>query len=778
MEHEKSITDMMREWANTLNETHEVVNEELLDEASGVGIIKVPQYLLNIGYKYVGSVLLSLANKQYLNLKQDPETNKNEIQKLYNFMKQYQSKTGAVVLSDQDLKKYQNGFINLKIDPDQLLSELNPKWANDPRVQEVINKLSLAMHITTKTERDIGGHSHQVSSTRNIVMVKVPTSFINVDTDRIIYIMNYKIGTIEHEYQHTIQQSIIKTISPNDEQLVRKDGYEDLGSSYHASGIEYGPQVKDLINMASNWLENNKDSLIHNKNKDISSAVQYSMQHMVQGTIVNDLKNYKHDDRAKKAMKLIYKNLSDFYENKLHLENDSEFDDTEGDLSDNENDSFAHHDEPTEDDDNPLGKVWHWIKPYANDIQVYGKYEKVTELRFKTRRDDGYAQMSTNPKGIEIAGKGFQYVIKYEDLDFIKEHAGWIGSSLSGNVSAKNEYENSKKPQMSWDSIQSEVQSIISNYEPQGARKVISFYDKDELNRYIVEFKGVRTNIWLTPARHDLFIELSPDADPAFYYDPEKFYLFLNELIEFYYKPDTDLKIFNNVLQNIKSVDMFDFEMSYMDKENSEKSITEEMRNWADIAQEAELEDNIENARNQTLINTGKEPERTEIDEAPVVDDFYAGNRDSADQILKLKTDGIPQDKLTPVKDHGTFSTYKNPKGNVYMAYDKQGKVIGIMEGSVHNNVFKIENTIKNTESTEHGLMINLMMDAVGDGLKILSDTIQSPSAKRMWERLITSGHTVYLVKDKKPYAVANPNNMASYWSDDYKNIIQFLLVK
>ncbi|TQF08144.1 hypothetical protein FJV41_51490, partial [Myxococcus llanfairpwllgwyngyllgogerychwyrndrobwllllantysiliogogogochensis] len=82
--------------AQDFNKADEHVTEEVeLDEASGVGIIKVPPALLKQVQKYVGSVLLTMGAMKQHELQKNGKESESEA--LLNFLRRFQRKYNASV---------------------------------------------------------------------------------------------------------------------------------------------------------------------------------------------------------------------------------------------------------------------------------------------------------------------------------------------------------------------------------------------------------------------------------------------------------------------------------------------------------------------------------------------------------------------------------------------------------------------------------------------------------------------------------------------------------
>lgn len=205
-------------------------------------------------------------------------------------------------------------------------------------------------------------------------------------------------------------------------------------------------------------------------------------------------------------------------------------------------------------------------------------------------------------------------------------------------------------------------------------------------------------------------------------------------------------------------------------------SINEDLKLWADIVQKADIEKDIEDAEDQTLISTGHE----ELNEMPMQFDTF-DNKAEADSIIDGYQSRTDISKLTQVKDLGSFKIMKNQVQDHYYAYDPNGKLIGYLSGEPHGNVFKVDMTIKASSSTERKVILSIMEAILGEGKKVLSDSIHSPSARSFWERLISStNHVVYVVLAGEVKAKATPEHMHKYWSTDAQgtgSFIQLLLV-
>lgn len=208
--------------------------------------------------------------------------------------------------------------------------------------------------------------------------------------------------------------------------------------------------------------------------------------------------------------------------------------------------------------------------------------------------------------------------------------------------------------------------------------------------------------------------------------------------------------------------------------------VAEELRSWSDAIQLQDIEDNIDDADEQSLINHQDKDGKNlgvVIQEMPERYDVYQGDREGADQYLR----SIPvPDNMIEVRDHKTYKVLKNAKGSTYIAVGNDGKQLGIVNGVPgKQNILKIDSSTAHSDSK--GVMYQIFMDILGDGQRILSDTLHSPGAEKFWSRLISDPkHFVYVVFDKKPQMRATPDKLHKYWGEEgsVSAGIQFLLMK
>lgn len=204
----------------------------------------------------------------------------------------------------------------------------------------------------------------------------------------------------------------------------------------------------------------------------------------------------------------------------------------------------------------------------------------------------------------------------------------------------------------------------------------------------------------------------------------------------------------------------------------------EDLKVWANIVQNAELEKDIDDAKDQTLISTGR---NQILDEMPMVLDTFS-SKDEADNTIRSVGTNTNSSQLVKVKEHPGFSVFKSPDGNNYYAYNDNGKLVGYVEGTIFGkNILKIELSIKDSSSTEAKVISSILSDITASGIKVLTGLIQSPSAKSFWERMIMSGnHKIYVVIAGEVKEQAKPERMKYYWHtdpDEPGSYVQFLML-
>lgn len=285
-------------------------------------IIKVPQEILTKVNMYVASYLY-FKIKQYVDKIQfmlptgTSEEEKNRIIKdAQTTMGKLQSKYGAKNISTETANSIVNHSINIPIDVERFFQELNFKGVTPGLISLMKDRMKLSLLIKSH-DNNLGGSKESFDNYSALVTVVVGRlnhnpSFLETASD----IMS----NAYHELQHVVQAFAIKNINKNDNQLERKPGYSKEfsdGEDYYTSGIEFTPQLGNVIDSITVELEKSalNDELNPNKNEAIKKAIEYVVQNNQESRTFLIHLYRKQPDRYKKAMSALYKNISPIYDN-------------------------------------------------------------------------------------------------------------------------------------------------------------------------------------------------------------------------------------------------------------------------------------------------------------------------------------------------------------------------------------------------------------------------------------------------------------------------------
>lgn len=284
-------------------------------------IIKVPPEILNKVNMYVASYLY-FKIKQYLDrldLFVSPNMSQEEREKIIqdakNTLGKLRSQYGAKNISAETANNLIDKSIDIPFDVEKFFSELNYKGVNPGLVSLLKDRLKLSLLIAS-SGRGMAGSKEQHGSYSHLVTVVVGRlgprpSFLENASD----IMS----TTYHELQHVVQSMAIKNISNNDKQLHRNDGYdkhEENYEEYYTSGIEYTPQLGNVIDSVNLELEKStlKDELNPDKNKAINDAIKNVVQNDNSARLFLTHMYRKKPELYKKALSAIYKYVSPIYD--------------------------------------------------------------------------------------------------------------------------------------------------------------------------------------------------------------------------------------------------------------------------------------------------------------------------------------------------------------------------------------------------------------------------------------------------------------------------------
>ncbi|EBS4516418.1 hypothetical protein DQT32_03175 [Salmonella enterica subsp. enterica serovar Braenderup] len=763
----------------------EHVNEEVINEASGVGIIKVPPALLNKVQRYISSILLTMGLMKQKDLESEGQL--EQAKSLNTYLKRFQNKFNASVLSPADMKKYINSVSTVPVDADEVFSQLPENIKKRPGVKEILDNLVIRLRISNQVyDEGRGGSSHTTNSGNiNIQEIGIPR-YRDIKDGSLNYLahsFNYAMGTVEHELQHAIQSTILGRLNKHDKQLEIKPGYGNMDDAYYASGVEFGPQVKDLATSAKEWLEENPDSITGNKNTDISNAIKHAMSSMKQHKIIQALRNYKHDDRANKAMKLIYREVNNFYENEYANMSDSgEIDTSEQDVFKDTSNTSRSLERP-EAGETVMGDLWLSIAQYFGEKpNAYGTFEDLKEIRFKRP----YGEISIEPAAdggvhlyVRIQGdseNSWNIELNEQQAKKLIQDVGYFSTiDTTKKLRDKLEYETAPKADLAKaDYIVYDTDNTESLFNDDPNKSVQAEYDQDEGTVYVY-FKGARQKMYVQNNHKDYYIGYGEEQGTTC--KSKDFQKIMEELIKFYYEPGTTDRMISRTLRSLTknggtiTPRDVEHEIEYTKRLAAEKDAVSEssMRGWVDVIQNAELEHNIDDADEQELIHKGQ------LEEMPQRFDAFAGQdpNDFVDRTAKMNN----QANMVPVADHGNFKVLKSKNGTGYIAYDQNNKPIAIVSGYSSGGVFHEEAIA--SKSNNKGVVYQIYMDILNDGQQILSDTLHSDDAIRFWQKLI-SNHEVYIVGDGKVLAKATPEKFHKYWGeeDSPSAELQLLLVK
>lgn len=616
----------------------EKVKEEILDEASGVGQFPVPPSSLKLMQKYASSIVLTYAYKSFQAMQQNTDDAVDQIaaKRIMPFLKRFQQKYGAQVLNDNSMRKYVNQSIRLPFDHAAIFREL-PKSLQNDTVKGIIENMRIFVTFDAKySDSRAGGHAQEINDkTSEIVLAIRPQNyqFTSVSgTDGIrttMESMDYFLGSLEHEMQHAFQQIVTKKVSSaKDKNREMKKDYGQMGDAYHASGVEFGPQTKDMINAGILWLDNQKDNgeLSGNANRDIKAAIQHAFKRLEhgQGKVYQALKNYKEDVNAKKHMTLIYKGLMKHYQ-EMENEVESELDLDPKEVDGGENrmyHSTSNGPDENADENDPMVKIYrameseNHLKPYnveekrehgtpSDDYaNPYNKLENIVYslsddgiLRFMDRGD---TIMLTAWSGKEALsnGEAINMDIPKDKVDVIEEYARWFNDYRMVERFVNEMTNKIDGSEMDIEQISDEFGNWYNSAvkkmggEPQD-KKLIAELDEGTL---YIRLKGLRMPLYMQAGYlNGVRIENSETYETVTEISYKELPRVMTRLFEIYLE-STDRQI-NRVFKNLDkrtSLEDLDRVWDYV-KESSNTPVEESsMRGLMDLVQDADIANDID----------------------------------------------------------------------------------------------------------------------------------------------------------------------------------------
>lgn len=285
-------------------------------------IIQVPAELLSKVNVYVSSVL-SFKLRQYsqrLDMLAGNNTTPEEKQNIQNNIKQavakLQQKYGAKNISADTFANIDNKNVQLNLDYDKFFKELNFKGITPEMVEYVKQNTKFELHI-------MGGSSDNAGSVvqdGKIVRLMVHTGRLNGRDP--INTANAIMRTVYHECQHVVQEFAIKTIQNSkhitkiNKQLDRGQNYEDGAQGYYTSGVEYTPQLGDVINTVADILERDTmaGKLDAKMNRAINNAIADAFQEDRTIRAFLGYQRQHNPEGYQKALKAIYSKIAPVYQ--------------------------------------------------------------------------------------------------------------------------------------------------------------------------------------------------------------------------------------------------------------------------------------------------------------------------------------------------------------------------------------------------------------------------------------------------------------------------------
>lgn len=846
-------TDTAKEWnkadkkAGTLKKgskkpervKEEVLDEEILDEASGVGHFPVPPSALKLMQKYASSIILTLAYKSFQQMQQNTEDELDQIvaSKIMPFLKRFQQKYGAQVLNDASMKRYLNQSISMPIDHAAIFSEL-PKSLQNDKVKSFIDKMRVFVTFDANYYNSgAGGHAKKINANTSEIVLSVKPEYYQFSsvsgTDGIqktMQSMDYFMGALEHEMQHAFQEIVTTQVSSlKDKNLEMKKDYGKMGDAYHASGVEFGPQTKDMINAAILWLDNQKDNneLSGNINRDIKDAIQHAFKRLEhsQGSVYQALKNYKEDANAKKHMTIIYKNLVKHYQ-EMADEVDSELDLEPKEVDGGENrmyHSTTQGPDKNADANDPMVQIYramesrNHLKPYSvEEEREYGSpiddeanpYNKLGNIVYELEDDGILRFLNRGDKIMLTAWSGREALSQGEaiNMDIPKDKVdvvvGYIDWFKTFHMTERFVNEMADK----LDGTEMDIEEIADEFGRwynSAIKKVGGQPDGKNLNASLdegtlyIRFQGLRIPLYMQAGYRDgVMIENSETYDSITSISYKELPQVMTRLFEIYLE-STDRQ-FNRVFKNLDkqtTLENLDNIWRYV-QESSQAPVEESsMRSMMDLVQDAEIANGIDQAQKSTdvaRLAQKKKDDRTnslnqlgeeeQLDEMPMRFDSFQGQ--DPDEFVDKTAQMTGKQNLVPFAEHDTFTVMRNKNYTGFIAFDKQGKQIAVVSGVLSQdavlgvkNVFEIAATA--SKSSVKGVMYQIFMDMTNAGISVLSDKLHSDSAIKFWTRLIGS-HEVYIVGGGEVLAKATPEKLHKYWSDDENSPsaeLQLLLV-
>ncbi|AGC35135.1 virion structural protein [Escherichia phage PBECO4] len=296
-------------------------------------IIKVPSSTMSQINKYVASILYFKIKQfiQQYDIQMDADTRNhpaadkikaNVIAECKKTLNVLSSKYGAKNISSQSFNNIINQSVKIPFDAEQYIKELNFKKLA-PEVVDEIKKTKLSLVITTDSTAKERGSMTEVADNAYIIRVNIKL------LPKEVYSSSMQLmSTAYHEAQHFVQSSVIKKINSKSNQLQVKKNYGKDHDEYLSSGIEYTPQLGNVIDA----MENEAQLLIDDDNlpEDPKEAFNKVLQQVLsrddkynaRGFIISIYKTSQKKYRT--VMSTLYKKFMDAFETINKISTDHE----------------------------------------------------------------------------------------------------------------------------------------------------------------------------------------------------------------------------------------------------------------------------------------------------------------------------------------------------------------------------------------------------------------------------------------------------------------------
>lgn len=215
-------------------------------------IIRVPESTLKQINSYVSSVLYfkvkqymknydRLASRDMRNHPAHEKIKANVMAECERTLKTLQRKYGAKNISSQSASNILGKTIQIPFDAEQYIRELNFKKIPE-NVLDGIRNTKLELAISNQSNKQERGQLSATGDNHYTISINVKVNPSEM------YTTNMQImSTVYHELQHFVQRSVIEPINRKSNQVQTKKTYNDHDKGYYSSGIEYTPQIGNIV---------------------------------------------------------------------------------------------------------------------------------------------------------------------------------------------------------------------------------------------------------------------------------------------------------------------------------------------------------------------------------------------------------------------------------------------------------------------------------------------------------------------------------------------------